>query len=273
MIQEQVLTGLTNENVIGYGAIGNGSNSVTLGNTSVTKTILNGNVGVGTTAPQSKLAVHGSTVVSQGIFNVTNSFFNKNTSTLAQATDSTSLNVKTSGTGEVTLQIKDKAGNIQLQSDTTKLTVKGDLVYNYTHGNAVISGASYTPTLTQNVPLKLTPSMTIKEADNMTIAGDTVTIWTGFSGDYTFKMFGNLASANNNDFVIQCRKNNVEVDTNDRYQGSTTGTSNYTPISFEWYLSGLVAGDDISFFIVNATNNDDPVIRGYKIIVDKMPEN
>lgn len=43
--------GLTNENVIGYGAIGNGSNSVTLGNTSVTKTILQGNVGIGTTAP------------------------------------------------------------------------------------------------------------------------------------------------------------------------------------------------------------------------------
>src|SRR3989338_4989120 len=36
--------GGTNEIVIGYSAIGNGSNSVTLGNTSITKTILRGNV-------------------------------------------------------------------------------------------------------------------------------------------------------------------------------------------------------------------------------------
>jgi len=40
--------GGTNETVIGYLAIGNGSNSVTLGNTSVTKTILRSNVGIGT---------------------------------------------------------------------------------------------------------------------------------------------------------------------------------------------------------------------------------
>jgi trimeric autotransporter adhesin len=49
--------GLTNENVIGYGAIGNGSNSVTLGNTSITKTLLNGNVGIGSTTKLSRLTV------------------------------------------------------------------------------------------------------------------------------------------------------------------------------------------------------------------------
>src|SRR3989338_6645725 len=48
--------GGTNEIVIGYSAIGNGSNSVTLGNTSITKTILRGNVeipiGIATTIGQ-----------------------------------------------------------------------------------------------------------------------------------------------------------------------------------------------------------------------------
>ncbi|PJA08867.1 hypothetical protein COX68_03685, partial [Candidatus Falkowbacteria bacterium CG_4_10_14_0_2_um_filter_41_15] len=39
--------------------MGNGSNSVTLGNTSITKTILNGNVGIGTTGPGAKLEVSG----------------------------------------------------------------------------------------------------------------------------------------------------------------------------------------------------------------------
>ena len=48
-----------NEIVIGYDAIGNGSNSVTLGNTDITKTILNGNVGIGTADPNYTLEVVG----------------------------------------------------------------------------------------------------------------------------------------------------------------------------------------------------------------------
>jgi hypothetical protein len=49
--------GDTNEIVIGHLAIGAGSNSVMLGNSSVTKTVLNGNVGVGTSTPNAKLEV------------------------------------------------------------------------------------------------------------------------------------------------------------------------------------------------------------------------
>jgi hypothetical protein len=50
-----LVSGDTNEIVIGASAIGNGSNSVTLGNTDITKTILQGNVGIGTTNPGTKL--------------------------------------------------------------------------------------------------------------------------------------------------------------------------------------------------------------------------
>ena len=42
----------TNQIVIGHNAVGNGSNSVTIGNNSITKTILKGNIGVGTTNPR-----------------------------------------------------------------------------------------------------------------------------------------------------------------------------------------------------------------------------
>ena len=48
-----------NEIVIGSTALGNGSNSVTLGNNNITKTLLKGNIGIGTTTPNYKLSVNG----------------------------------------------------------------------------------------------------------------------------------------------------------------------------------------------------------------------
>jgi len=61
-----------NEIVIGYDTTGNGSNTVTLGNDSITDTLLKGNVGIGTSTPGSKLAVVGlptaSTSLSAGDF-------------------------------------------------------------------------------------------------------------------------------------------------------------------------------------------------------------
>ncbi len=52
----------TNEVVIGYTVTGNGSNTVTLGNNSIVSTILQGNIGVGTFAPNGKLIVSGGNV-------------------------------------------------------------------------------------------------------------------------------------------------------------------------------------------------------------------
>ena len=54
--------GQTNQIVIGYDATGIGSNSVVLGNDSITKTALKGNVGIGTTAPRTKLHLQDTTL-------------------------------------------------------------------------------------------------------------------------------------------------------------------------------------------------------------------
>jgi hypothetical protein len=54
-------SGDTNETVIGNGAVGSGSNTVTLGGTGTTGTIIPyGNVGIGTPSPSSTLTVNGS---------------------------------------------------------------------------------------------------------------------------------------------------------------------------------------------------------------------
>jgi hypothetical protein len=49
--------GQTNQIVIGESAIGAGSNTVTLGNTSISTTVLRGNIGIGTASPGGKLAI------------------------------------------------------------------------------------------------------------------------------------------------------------------------------------------------------------------------
>jgi len=56
--------GDNNEIVIGYNAIGMGTNSATLGNSDITKTILRGSVGIGTTAPSTALQVVGTVACS-----------------------------------------------------------------------------------------------------------------------------------------------------------------------------------------------------------------
>jgi hypothetical protein len=53
----------TNQIVIGYNAVGLGSNTAVLGNDSITTTALKGNVGIGKTTPNAKLDVNGNTIM------------------------------------------------------------------------------------------------------------------------------------------------------------------------------------------------------------------
>jgi hypothetical protein len=64
-----------NQIVIGYGAIGNGSDTATIGNDSILKTILKGSIGIGTTTPAAKLEVvsaSGNTSILAGLKRISN---------------------------------------------------------------------------------------------------------------------------------------------------------------------------------------------------------
>ena len=63
--------GNTNETVIGYDVVGNGSNSVTLGNSSVTKTVLQSGVLVGTTTSAGYALDVNGTLRGTGVFSLT----------------------------------------------------------------------------------------------------------------------------------------------------------------------------------------------------------
>jgi hypothetical protein len=97
--------GDTNETVIGYSAVGNGSNSTTIGNSSVTKTIISaGNVGIGDTTPPTKVSIQDSTVL--GTESCSNpADFSQSTWTLAGdfAINGTAATfTKSSGSGTIT---------------------------------------------------------------------------------------------------------------------------------------------------------------------------
>ena len=67
-----------NEIVIGYGAIGNGSNTVVLGSTAITETILRGNILIGKTAQENsgyKLDVNGNIRANKMVVNTTGADF------------------------------------------------------------------------------------------------------------------------------------------------------------------------------------------------------
>jgi hypothetical protein len=149
------------------------------------------------------------------------------------------------------------------------LRAKGDFKYYFPHGVAAGTALAYTPNISQNVPFRMVPGLTVIENDFITVAGDSITIIR--DGHYLLQMFANMSSNNNNDFEIRLRKNFKTTGVTTWFQGSTTGSGNYTPISYGWYID-VVSGDDLSFYLTNLTNNDDATIRGFKFMIYKMPE-
>ena len=169
--------------VFGSSATGIGSISVVLGNDSITKTALKGNVGIGTTSPTSKLDVAGAvtedgyyTATSGGVSLVANGLWQQGTGHLTLASGailgwSGAVNVNTDQPGDTRLQ-RDGAGQLALRNSTNSQTF--NLYSTYTDSN-------------NYQRLRITPSLIASEGlgtgaqGAITVQGSTVTVRSGTS--------------------------------------------------------------------------------------------
>lgn len=163
-------------------------------------------------------------------------------------------------TGQV-LKLNNNLVSIDASGNTT---ITGDLTYALRHGEMVIEGATYTPNLTQNVWFKMVPGMTVTEQDNITLAADSITITT--AGSYLVTFTITFSAANGDDFMVGIAKNGTVVR---NVRRTTTGATNYQGAMVQKYMDNLVVGDDISFYIMNITDNDDPTIISTYVYVRK----
>ena len=114
----------------------------------------------------------------------------------------------------------------------------------------------YTPAVTQNVYTKITPGFTEEELYRVTFAGDTATIANNAGGDYKiFVFFAIYDGATSDDFVFQIRINNVAVHT---FGATGAGAGTYANVATMHYEEAMSPGDDISLYVTNVANNNDP---------------
>jgi hypothetical protein len=154
------------------------------------------------------------------------------------------------------------------------LKINGDLKYNCPHGIGSADSIIpvYTPTVTQNLYTKINTGVFVShEADYITIQGDSFQIIT--AGDYIAMFVITVAGANNNQWRIKLYRNNAPSPSSmGRFVFTTTSATKYETYEYFWYGVSVPANAWFSFRITNLTNNDDPNISDYKVLIYKIPE-
>jgi len=204
------LSGNTNEIVIGHSALGGGSNSVTLGNDSIAKTLLKGNVGIGTTSPQSLLDVNGLIKMRTATITADEDVINKGYLDAALTNSnfwggSASSNIYNVNTGNVGIGTTDPASELDVEGTVNSLAMNTlSLIANladvntsldvgsggasdgvFVNGRAEISGKLGVGMSSPTYPLDVTGNARIGQADNygLYIGGTQRYLWARASGD------------------------------------------------------------------------------------------
>lgn len=152
--------------------------------------------------------------------------------------------------------------------------INGDLTYHLSHCDMYLTGGTYTLNIGAGASGRLLPSMSVKEADYITCAGDTIVITV--AGDYMVYFSFSGASTDKKDFKIIPRtvtSGGAPTPVTDAsLYFSGFAVDNFTSSHWSWYLAGLTVGESISFWITNVTDATDFTFKEIQVLVIKMAE-
>jgi hypothetical protein len=137
------------------------------------------------------------------------------------------------------------------------------------HGEATFADSALTIDLTQNVYSKVSNATrnlwTTQEMEHITFAGDSLTVGSGYGGDYYVIFMVSFAGASNDDFNFAITKNGAIVR---KMRKSGTGTSNREFIAVQYYGT-LTDGDDLALKVTNVTNSGDIIVYDGSVYIEK----
>jgi len=140
------------------------------------------------------------------------------------------------------------------------------LDYDPPHGAMSFADSSAVIALSQNTWGKVTNAandlFTVQDADDITIAGDSMTIQV--AGDYIINWSLSFEGTSNDIWQIVVYKNAVLESVKMSRKTSNGDTGN---MGLPAYVENLMAGDDLSFYIRNTGDNDDATMVSSSVII------
>ncbi len=127
------------------------------------------------------------------------------------------------------------------------------------------TGETYTPDVTSGTPVKITPAF-INSGNGMTFAGDTLTVNANGGGDWYMSFSYILNVANTDDIQVEFRVNDAVIHV---MTASGSGAADYVTVS-SFHYEELDAGDDISFYVDNLVDNDDPEMSEINVWMQRI---
>jgi len=157
--------------------------------------------------------------------------------------------------------LKDGTGIVWVDSLKSRV-----LDYLPPHGGMTFADSATVIALSQNVWSKLTGPVTnvytIIDADDITFAGDTMTI--EIAGDYVIFMGLSFEGSPSDVFHVAIYINGVITPFEMHRKTSNNDTGN---MHMNGYLDNLAIGDDISFYIRNTGDNDDATLVSSQVTI------
>ncbi len=184
-----------------------------------------------------------------------------------------------SGDGEIKAIVSQAQTNDSYLSDTVDANslliatnaADIDTLESPPHASVSFQDSAFVMDITQNTFLKVTNAandlFTVTDTDDMTFAGDTLTVT--LPGSYIIIASISFSGTAGDIFEFAAYKNGVIA--SPKMERSTSQTD-IGSVGLPFYLENLVAGDDISLYMTNTANSDDATLVACSWITWRLHE-